>query len=281
MQFLRIIKHDLEEGIWEKRVYFLLPVLLSLFSCSGLHTQLVNLQKAESIQSLGTIMDYWIYMVQGSAPFEFDLYELFTVPTRWVGLFLFLLISLNGYLNNDLKGWGIQVLTHSKSRLAWWLGKVAWCVLYTIVYFAIYFFIIFLFSFSNGAKISLQPTADIMQILAREDFALYPIQQILCITIIQPFLLALFFGLLQMAIGLYIKPILSFVALLTILLASAYWQTWLLPGNWGMPNRTIPIFDNGFLPSVCIALLLSGILICIITGYFIFKKKDILEETET
>ncbi len=82
MQILRIIKHDLEEGIWEKRVYFLLPVLPSLFSCSGFHTQLADLRKAGYIQSLGTTMNYWIYMVQKSAPFEFDLYELFTVPIR-------------------------------------------------------------------------------------------------------------------------------------------------------------------------------------------------------
>ncbi len=280
MQILRIIKHDLEEGIWEKRVYFLLPVLLSLFSCSGFHTQLADLRKAGYIQSLGTTMNYWIYMVQKSAPFEFDLYELFTVPIRWVGLFLFLLISLNGYLNNDLKGWGIQVLTHSKSRLAWWLGKVAWCFLFTIAYFTIYFFIIFLFSFSNGTKISLQPTADIMQILAREDFALCPIQQIVCIAIIQPFLLALFFGLLQMALGLY-KVCALLCGTFYHIVGIPYWQTWFLPGNWEMPNRTVPIVDNSFLSSACIIILLADILTCIIIGYFIFKKKDILEETES
>lgn len=278
MQLMKMVKHDIEEGIWVRRVYFLLAVLVSLVSCFSLHSKIVQQNQLNQMHGMGTVMDYWIYLVQGRKPYHFDLYVFFDVPARWMGLLIFLLISLNNYLLSDLKGWGVQALMRSKSRLNWWMSKVIWCWLYVLVYYGVCLFLTVLFAASNGAALSVHPSAEAMRFFVKESFLKCSELRLICIVLVQPVLLTGFLGMLQMLLSLCIKPIFAFVAVFTILMASVYWRSYLLPGNWGMPYRIAPIVKKGLLPSYCLILLIAGILVCLVAGYLIFRKRDVLEE---
>ena len=277
MQFCRMLSHDVEQGILSRKVYFLLALLLSFFACFGLHTQMQDLQRSGLLQGKGTFMDYWLYLIDGSGPYQFDIMEFFIVPPRWTGFFLFLLISLNTYPLQDLKGWGVQALVRSKSRWIWWLGKVLWCILYALVYFIICSFIITVFAVSNGAAVDLKPSAEVMRCVAREDFALTTVGKLVCIAMVQPFLLAVFSGLVQMVLSFILQPIFAFMIVFGMLVASTYQISYFLPGNWGMAWRMYGIVDSGLKPEICICLMAVGILLCMIVGYYIFRKRDILE----
>lgn len=50
----KMYKHDLTEGIGRRSVYLVLPVMISLFSCIGMHYKLVQFQRINEKLGNGT-----------------------------------------------------------------------------------------------------------------------------------------------------------------------------------------------------------------------------------
>ena len=77
MQIWKMYKHDLDEGICMRAVYLLLPVLIALFSCIGMHYKLVQLIHLSSSMGSGTVLDYWLYFIEGGKQYTFSVYNFF------------------------------------------------------------------------------------------------------------------------------------------------------------------------------------------------------------
>jgi len=164
-----MFKHDWLEGIWHRKLYLILSVLAAFFSCTGIHSSIIEHQKTENISN-GTFMDYWIYLVDGCQAYKFDWYNSFVIPIRWICFITFLLIGVNNYMLSDLKGWGYQVLVHSKSRLNWWISKLMWSISYTLCYFFVSFCTVLIYCISRNVAVNFKPTLDIMKSQATESF---------------------------------------------------------------------------------------------------------------
>ena len=277
MKIVKLWGHDFWEGIWKRRIYFLLPLMAALFSGIGLHAKMTIFKELHNVGT-GSVMDYWIYLVQGGKQYKFDIYTMFQIPVRWMCFHVFVLIGLNNYPLQDLQGWGYQVLLKSKSRWNWWLSKILWCCSYVACYYLICLFMVTVYAVANGASLTLQPSMDVMNMVSRTGFLDCSMKRLLCIVFVLPALLSVFLGILQMVLSVCIKPIYSFMVLFALLVISTYKRSWLLLGNWGMPYRMIPVQKHGLDPKLCLLLLLCGIFISIAWGYLIFRKKDILEK---
>ena len=58
---------------------------------------------------------------------------MFTMPVIWMVIQLYLAYIIGGYPLNDMNKYGINLLVRTKSRTKWWMGKVIWGVLITVV----------------------------------------------------------------------------------------------------------------------------------------------------
>lgn len=275
---LQLWKHDFIEGIWNRKVYFLLPIFVALISCISLHAKIEGNIKTGAMTDSGTFMDYWIYFIKGGKAYKFSWYSLFELPVRWMCIQVFLLISLVNYAFYDLHTWGYQVLARSKSRFQWWFSKIVWCTLYAVVFYMVCFLTIALYTAAKGIPFQLLPSREAMAFFAKIKFLACGPKRLFCIVVILPVLLSVFMGLLQMVLSMCIKPVFSFVSVLVLFVISIYWNWGFLPGNWGMPYRIAPIRVKGLAAESCLVLLLCGIVICITAGYWIFKRQDILEK---
>lgn len=277
VRIVKMFKHDWLEGIWHRKLYLILPVLAAFFSCAGIHSSIRDYQKIGNISN-GTFMDYWIYLVDGCEAYKFDWYNSFVIPIRWICFLVFLLIGVNNYMLSDLRGWGYQVLVHSKSRLNWWVSKIMWCISYTLCYFFILMCTVLFYCLSKNISINFTPTSDIMKMQASREFMKFGSLELYMAVILLPLLMAVFLSLVQMVLSLYIRPVYVFIVMFIWLVASAYKKSWLLVGNLGMPYRMRPVLENGFRTSQCVIVLICISLLCIVWGYLKFRKRDVLEK---
>lgn len=277
MKLMKLLKHDLIEGIAKRYIYLLLPVMIAIFSCTGLHFQIFQIHQDNINLGNVTIMDYWIFLVQGCKQYTFDVYTLFEIPVSWVGLYLFLLICLNNYPFRDLEEWGYQVILSSKSRVLWWISKVLWVICFVTIYFAVCFLSVVTYACIHGATVEFKASAQIMEYVAKRGFSSCSVECGIFINMLLPYLLMLVLGILQLLLSVRIPAIHAFLFLFGVLVLSTYRKSWLLLGNWAMPYRMKPISRSGLNPLICVLLLVSMAFVGAVAGYLLFRKKDIIE----
>lgn len=275
MKGLLLFKRDVIQGIWKKKVLYLFGVFLVWISCLELNQKWNEIKSVYAMKDNATCMDYWIFLIQGKEPYEFSLYRLYEFPVLWLVFFAFLLVAMNTYPANDLKGWGFQVIIHSKNRWNWWLAKCGWCVACTILYFLLALLTVAAFSIASGSELSLKPSWYVMNEFGRDGYLTLSALGRLLMLLLQPFLLALLLGVLQMGLALLVHPIFAFCAVFSLALISTYWESYFLCGNWGMPYRMSLVSPGGLGSSVCIVLLLLSVVVCMVAGGLLFAKKDI------
>lgn len=277
MKGLLLFKRDVVEGIWRKKWLFLFAPLLVWISCLELEQKWHEIKSFHQIKGDVTYMDYWIFLIQGKEPYEFSLNKLYEFPITWLVFFAFLLVAVNAYPAIDLKGWGIQVIVRSKSRWNWWLPKCGWCAACVVLYFLLALLTVMLFSLASGSGLSLKPSWYVMNQLGKDEYLTLSTIGRIVLLLVQPFLLAVLLGVLQMGLALLVHPMFAFCAVFSLTLVSTYCRSYFLCGNWGMPYRMSSIVSGGLDNRVCMALLLVTIGVCIVACGFLFTKKDIYE----
>ena len=166
----KMYKHDLTEGIGRRSVYLVLPVMISLFSCIGMHYKLVQFQRINEKLGNGTWMDYWMYFIQGGKQYKFSIFNFFEMPVRWICFYVLFLVCLNNYPMNDLKKMGTQIIIRSGSRLRWWISKFLWLVTYAVVYTGICMLVVALYTLENGAGLNLHLTMSVAMVFTKKVF---------------------------------------------------------------------------------------------------------------
>lgn len=96
--------------------------------------------------------------------------------------------------------------------------------------------------------------------------------------IVMVFMLSVAICQIQMALGLWLKPIYSFMVMCMVLLLSAYFQSLFVIGNYAMLIRHSWINEDGIdckaaIPAMCLI-----IFITVIVGVIRFKKYNIIQE---
>ena len=81
---------------------------------------------------------------------------------------------------------------------------------------------------------------------------------------------------LQLTVTLLFNPAAGFLTTAVLLLASAYYTSPLLLGNYLMTARLDIALTNGMAPANGLLLSLSLILTCVLIGGFIFRRRDIM-----
>lgn len=275
MKGLLLFKRDVAQGMWKRRIYLLFAPLLVWISCLELSKKWQETKSLYEMKGNATSMDYWIYLIQSKEEWQFNIYHPYQFPVYWLAFFAFLLVIMNTYPSTDLKEWGYQVIVHSKNRWNWWLAKCSWCIGTVAIFFLAALLTVFLYSMANGDKLGWSPSWYVMLSFGREGYTALSVFGRIQIFLLQPFLLAVLLGILQMALSLIIHPLFAFCASFFLLIISTYWKSIFLCGNWGMPYRMSAVASGGLNSTVCLVLLCLSIVICICAGGLLFARKDI------
>ena len=270
-------RFDLRNGIrFIAKKFLVLPLLVSLvcfeFMLRLRETASLNHQYAGAQPTLG---DLAMYLFGGMKPYIPNPDEPFLFPVSWFlvfGICLFLTLYYPVY---DRDTFGKMVIVYSGSRTKWWTAKCAWIIVATFLYFFLCWILLIINCLLYGGQFTLSVSPYMSDIfLLRETVP--PDQWNVChVLLLMPPLITSSFGILQMLLTLWFRPIICFLISAILMLASAYFCVPVLILNYAFCIRSNEILVDGFsFPSgIVYALALS--LLCMFIGRHRFRNFDL------
>lgn len=265
--FLKHLKYDLVSGLYHNRVKWLLS--LGVFALlSDVSIKNCNIAGVDA-----GYLGYLTYIMQGMSEYIKTETSVFQLPVCWLLFHAYLFFLLCFYPVNDLIGSGQRILVLSESRNKWWYSKICWGILTVIGYYSLFYFSLLGMSLLEGA-----PSKGIGGIYKYLGINLHLISpgKFILVWIFMPLLFSIAIGLLQMLIGIFLKPVAAYGTTILILIASVYWLNPLMIGNYAMLLRNQPFAENGVAPGIGIVLCIMISLFSIIAGKVVIEKKDII-----
>ena len=276
MRLYRLIRYDIKNGICS-RLYLYVPaaILCSVFTIGFyMSVQNRNLENEKL-----TIVNILLYFFEGKEPFSPELGNAFVFPVVWLFIFLYSAFLTLNYPYSNLTGYGVQVITRTKSRKLWWLSKCFWVFLTTFLYFAVWYLVSLVLSLILHIDLSIQYSERICAELL--DMKLQSVQagSVWISLVILPVMTSVAVNLLQLCLGLFFDRIYCFLVSAVILFASTYFQTPLLIGNFAMVKRSVMYQENGMDFTQGIIACAALIILSIGAGFWRIRKYDILKKT--
>ena len=147
MSAFKLILSDIREGILRNKRYILVPILC-LFECMSADINLNMFKAYGGIKSPTTFLDLIAELFHGCDPITKapDPSTVIALPYFWIALFVFAVFINFDYMHNDLTQFGIQVLTRSRKRGAWWGAKCVWCIASGVWFYVLFLLTALLFS---------------------------------------------------------------------------------------------------------------------------------------
>lgn len=270
MKLFNLFRHDFTNGVLRGRYFaaaglFLFPAL-----------QMVNILAFR--EETGTWMDFLFYVFKGMEPISnLNSMEQIRLPISWlliIGGCLFLNLD---YLLHDLTNAGQQVLVRCNSRKAWYLSKCFWNTTSCLAYFLIGTGMTLIAALLTGAEIVLTdtPTITFDLLMLQNPVTLTSVQAI-CIALLLPLLTLVTINQIQMTLSLYVKPILSFLICISLLVIAVYVSTPFAVGNGAMVIRSGYLSESGIDPGFTCAVCVVIYIACVVLGTIRFQHTDIL-----
>lgn len=280
MNWIKIFAHDVRCGLLRPR--YILILIIFLIPCVACYSTV------KSMDCSRTWIDYMIYSFQGLKPINVANASLeFHLPINWLLIMTCCMFLNLDYMLSDMTNFGQQVIIRCKNRTGWFLSKCMWNLCSTLMYFCCGWLTMVLFALITGGRITMENApqisgyvfSSIIENITDSTFNITK-TQVLIYCMILPMLSTSALNLLQMTLCLYVKPILSFITIMCILVLSLFWHSPLALGNGAMLLRNALFFSDGIKPvSIAIAAL-SSIVICVFGGTLKFKKANILSMEE-
>lgn len=276
MKVWKLLKRDMYLGIVKRSpILFLVPVVV--FAMSHEFAGVIkDMNELQLVRTNGTVMDYFMFCMQGMNVFHFDPRQYFSIPIYWFAYQIVIAYFVAYYPWNDFKDYGRNIYIMSKNRCAWWISKCVWCGCSVAIYFGLTIFSVMVISILYGADFSFLVTEKLMAGVFGIKMEYVTSIDIVLITILLPFLITISLSLLQILMSFVISPVISFALICAIYVLSAYYTRWFLPGSFTMWLRSSYISVEGLHP-------LSGCLIALfimMVSYYLgkdyFKSTDVL-----
>lgn len=229
MSWFKLLRYDLRKGLTRKR-YLAVPLLYAIgcFLCA--------IQIPGDCPEPGW-MDRLLYCFKGMLPLEQA--RDFQLPVLWFLVMAGTLFLNLDYLLDDLTQEGQQVLVRAVNRQGWYWSKCVWNLLSCGLILLLGMLTALLVTVLGGGKLSL--TNDVqVSMVSLGIWAEKPLSlgSALLVGVLLPYLTMAGFSQLQMSLCLYVKPVLSFLISVCLLVVSLLVSRFWLPGNGAMTLRS-------------------------------------------
>lgn len=271
------IKFDMYNGIWKNKKK-IVAIFIIFLAINFLYTNYIFAYIEKGIISSVNVMntgDYIMHYLSGISEYIPDENTPFPLPFLWMFQMLGCCYFCLHYPLEDLRSTGKHRLLLSGNRGIWWTSKCIWTCANVFVYYATAYISSLLVGMLLGGEFSCSITEYTIYLLKLTgNTKIAPYDGTVQFMII-PFVLCTI-CIVQMLLSLIIKPLYSFVCVAAYLLASAYFKSPFLIGNFAMMARSNLIDVDGFHASTVLGVTVGLMIISVICGNIIFMKKDIL-----
>lgn len=283
MKFIKTLLFDLYNGIVKKVFLFICPILISVFALldclNKINSYLNNPDISYTQHSMG---DLWFYIYGGMEKYVPAPGDVFSFPVIWTFVFFVCALLVLNYPTKDMLGAGAHYLVGGGSRSKWWISKVIWNILSTIIYHGMIFLVIVVLCIVSNIDIRLginEPLIEYLYEFKNEVF-LYFVTSIPVTVVLLPVLISIAMNLLQMTLTLFLQPVHSFIVNCGIMVASAYMMTGFFVYNFAMPLRYKWIYEGGFNYKYGYIVAAGIIIVSVAVGLIRFKHYDIIKKED-
>lgn len=278
MKLYSHVKFDLTVGLWKRGMWAKYLIWIGFFT-------LASFEFSGKLRSLeltnATFGDYLFYLFGGMREYIPTPGEPFQIPYLWLINHIGLLYFTLHYMHDDLEGFGQQMILRSGSRPCWWISKCVWNGVEVLLFYLIAWGTVLFWASFRGASWSMEisPFMPDLMVVGPQQIAESTWKISTEITLL-PMLVTFSLSLLQMLLCLVIRPTMSYVASVVICIASAYYLSPFLLGNYAMALRSSKVISNGVL--MWNGLLYAFILIAISVGLGLafFRKTNIVNKED-
>lgn len=274
MNWGKLFAHDLRCGLRRWRYAAAIPLFV-------LPCLLGRMEMAVAENTDATYLDYLLFCLRGvkSASYVLEGNENIRLPILWLmvmGGCLFLNLD---YLLGDLTLSGQQVIVRSGNRRSWYLSKCLWNLCATALYLTIGYVTVLLFTLLVGDKATWESTAELAPFVFREVvFAPLGLTagQGALLTLLLPLITLAALSMLEMTLCLLVRPVISFLICMLLLVVAVFWDSPLALGIGAMTYRSEWIMPGGIHAGPAALVALVAIAACIIVGCRCFQYTDLI-----
>lgn len=265
--FLKHLKYDLISSLFHNRIKWILGfgvfVLLSDVSIKNCNILGVD----------AGYLGYLTYIMQGMPEYIKTETSIFRLPVCWFLFHAYLFLIICFYPVNDLLGSGQRILVLTGSRKKWWYSKICWCVFSVTGYYLLFYVSLLCMSFIEGV-----PGKGIDGIYRCFGINLHLLSpgKFILVWIFLPILFSITIGVLQMLVGILLKPVAAYGMAILILIVSVYWLNPFMIGNYAMLLRNQLFTEDGVISSIGIVLCIMISVFSVVIGKAVIEKKDII-----
>ena len=242
----------------------------------------VNLNNHVDVNSNISLGDIVFYTFGGVEKFVPSPGNKFNMPIIWLASFVLFLFATLIYPVISFEGVGNEILLIGKKRFFWWISKCIFCIISSTIYLGLMFLTMIGFCFIKNIPLNLSINDTLIKFIL-EISPIIELKANANIPIRILFLILLAFitlSLIQLILCLWIKPIFSFLIVNTILIASAFFQSYFTIGNFSMLVRHAWINEEGINSDIGFYVFTIICVVIIIVGALRFKRYDILTREE-
>lgn len=271
-QFRALLCYDLRYGFQSNRGKWLFALLVQVYFCTlaGRLSLITN-----------TRIGFWerlTFLFRGLPEYHLSQTGTFELPVHWLIYHAFLLFLVGSYPIQELTQSGGQAFIRSSRREYWLLCKALWVCATVVGYYLMLASVLAVCSLLAGG--SWAPPAA-MTILFGIDMVELSFAEIALNWWGMPILVSVALCLTEVLLSLFIEPLLAFFVMLSYLVASVFWMSPVLIGNYSMLQRSSLLSGNTAISAQnCFAVCLSLIVFTSVLGTKLFQSKDILFSQE-
>lgn len=267
-RFRALLCYDLRYGFQCNRGKWLFALLVQVYFCTlaGRLSLITN-----------TPIGFWerlTFLFRGLPEYHLSQTGAFELPVHWLIFHAFLLFLAGFYPVQELAQSGGQAFIRSGRRGYWLLSKMLWVCVTVAGYYLMLAGVLAVCSLPAGGPWA-PPAA--MSALFGINVAELSFAEIVLYWWVMPILVSAALCLTEVLLSLFIEPLLAFFVMLSCLVASVFWTSPALIGNYSMLLRSSLL--SGY-PAIsaqnCFAACLSLIALTSVLGTKLFRSKDIL-----
>ena len=277
MRLANLVWCDLKNGLIKNCLFYVVTLMLFVFYSAALSfMKIFKVSASGGLVSELTFGDYAINVFWGMKEYVYDPRDPFTYPALWMLTILLVAYFSISFPYKDLMGVGKHLLVASGSRYLWWFSKCIWVLLSILVFFLTAAAALVLWTLLTGGTLSFDISPGLPALLGVDEFLLKPWPWDVRAFFVSMILIITSLCLAQLLVSLILRPLFSFMLIVSVLLMSAYFQSPFLLGNFTMGARSAVFLTSGIDPYQGIVV---GLCLCIgvtVTGALVFKQMDIL-----
>ncbi len=287
MNVSKIILCDIKEGVIKNNRNIIVPFLCVL-QCLYAHLNIKMYKEYHEVRNTTSLLDLFAEIFHGCDPIgknpNPDIKIM--IPYLWFSIFVFAVFISFDYMHNDLTQFGIQILTRTRKRQAWWVSKCIWCYASSFWFYFLFYLSTMAFSIINGYDVFQIRNVEMINILADRSViysyvGITEMNTLYVLSIIfMPLIVICTLNMIQMLLSLVIKPMYSYLVIIGLVVIGIISDSPIAFTRIGMVTFNNIFFDNAYneILGICICAIIN--IICIVTGILYFKRYDIIPDKD-